>query len=85
MIQPTRDILDAALSLGEKDRAFIAQRLIESLDGVESELSQEEIDRAWVEEIKRRRDDIRKGRTELLDGEDVVAEIREELHRGAAK
>ena len=74
------EILRVALDLSPKERAMLASRLIESLDGSEhtkldsSELA--EIDAAWAEEIERRVSDIDEGRVELIPGDEVLAKLR---------
>lgn len=51
-------ITSAALALPEKERADLAARLLDSLDGDESIAEQESIEDAWREEIRRRADRI---------------------------
>ncbi len=72
MKQDPKKILDQALQLEPATRAFVAEVLLESLDFEEDfVLSQE-----WLDEIRRRCEDIDRGKTELLDGETVIAELR---------
>jgi putative addiction module component (TIGR02574 family) len=66
------EILQSALQLPSFDRARLADRLIESLDGS----GPTELDDAWAEEIERRIRDIDEGRVELLPGEEVLARLR---------
>jgi putative addiction module component (TIGR02574 family) len=47
-------ITSAALALPEKERADLAARLLDSLEGEESAEEQESVDAAWREEIRRR-------------------------------
>ena len=62
-------ILADALALCPQARAFVAERLIESLDAtVGSEISP-----AWREEIRERCREIDKGLVEVRDAEDVFA------------
>ena len=66
-------IIEAALKLPNSERAYVAAVLTDSIgDGS----TQEEIDAAWLEEVKRRRDDLDAGRTQAVPWEDV----REKLH-----
>lgn len=61
MTQETRETLDRALKLPLDERAYVAQRLFESLAS-ESEAHDPEVERAWREEIARRA-------LRVLDGE----------------
>ena len=59
-----------AMELSPTARAFVAKKLIESLDaGGEFTLSP-----AWKAEIKKRCEELDRGEVELLDGEAVFAE-----------
>ncbi|MEM8964392.1 MAG: addiction module protein [Acidobacteriota bacterium] len=62
-----------ALDLSDEDRAALASVLLRSL----SPAAQEDIDRLWDEEAERRVGEIERGEVELLDGEQVLAELRE--------
>jgi hypothetical protein len=60
-------IVSEALSLPADARAFVAEKLIESLDvGPAGELSP-----AWREEVRKRCRQLDEGLVELLDAEDV--------------
>ncbi|MBL7220491.1 MAG: addiction module protein [Phycisphaerae bacterium] len=62
-------ILTDALALCPQARAFVAERLIESLDAtVGSEISP-----AWREEIQKRCREVDEGLVELRNAEDVFA------------
>lgn len=62
-------IVSEALSLAPQTRAFVAERLIESLDATQgSELSP-----AWREEIGKRCREVDEGAVELHDAADVFA------------
>lgn len=66
------EILLAALSLPEEDRAMLADHLHESL----TPPNQKEIDAAWAEEAERRIREIDEGRVETIDGELVMQRLR---------
>ena len=62
-------IIDEVLSLSPQARAFVAEKLIESLDSEpKSGLSP-----AWRDEVRKRCHEIDNGAVELLDAEDVFA------------
>ncbi len=72
MKQDPKKLLEQALRLEPATRAFVAEVLLESLDFEEDfALSQE-----WLDEVRRRCEDIDRGKTELLDSETVIAELR---------
>ena len=75
MSRPVVQIFDDALGLGEDDRARLAARLVESLDG--------DVDvgagAAWVVEIERRLERIDAGDATMLSMDDAIAR----LHRAA--
>lgn len=61
-------VLEKALALSTQERGLLIDHLIESLDEGPAE---EGVEEAWDEEIKRRVDDIRSGKVEMISGEDV--------------
>ena len=75
MTAATAKLTDQVLSLPCEDRAYLVDRLIESLNAP----SRKEIDRLWAEEAERRIDDLESGRVQTIPGERVFAEIRKRL------
>ena len=69
-------LLNLALALPVEDRATLANRLYDSLAPEDTE-----VERAWAIEIERRVREIESGEAELIDGEKVMAEVRELLAR----
>lgn len=70
-ISPRDKLFADALALSDADRAELAAELIDSLDGQDSEASQ-----AWIQEIETRARAVADGSAELLDYDDVMAELR---------
>jgi len=68
-------IISEALELTPQARAFVAEKLIESLDAEPAA----ELSPAWREEIRRRSEEIDRGLVELRDAEDVFAIARAAL------
>ncbi len=66
------DLLAAALSLPEKERAELAGRLLESLD----ELPETEWEAKWVAESDRRLEEVRAGRMNERPAEDVFRDAK---------
>lgn len=60
-----------ALSLELRERARLAERLLDSLDG----LSAEEIEALWADEAERRLADLREGRVQGVPAERVHEEL----------
>ena len=71
------DIIKDALSLPPGARAMLADHLLESLDWGH----QKEIDAAWAEEAERRMQEIRDGKVQTIDGEQVMRELRARRNR----
>jgi len=66
------EIPSAALSLSPGARAMLAGHLLESLDRE----NQKRIDAIWEEEAERRMQEIREGKIQPIDGEQVMRELR---------
>lgn len=64
------------MALPSELRARLADRLVESLDVAELGA----IDNLWVAEAIRRRDEVRSGSVETIDGEDALRNVRDSLH-----
>jgi putative addiction module component (TIGR02574 family) len=77
MLDNYGEILSAALSLPPYERAMLADRLLESLDGP----NQKQIDAAWGEEAERRMREIDEGMVETIDGALVMRRIRSRRRR----
>jgi putative addiction module component (TIGR02574 family) len=63
------------LALPVNSRATLARALIESLD----ETADENAEVLWVDEIKRRDEDLRSGRATARPADDVLRDARERL------
>jgi putative addiction module component (TIGR02574 family) len=64
-------IESAALSLPRPERARILDALVASLE------ADPEVERAWIDEIRRRIRDIDRGVTQMIPGDEVLREIEE--------
>jgi len=67
MTPQVSEVLEKALALSVQERGLI-DHLIESLDEGSAE---EGVEEAWDEEIKRRVDEIRSGKVEMISGEEL--------------
>ena len=61
-----------AMSLDATERANLARELLVSLD----DLSEDEVERLWLEEAERRRLDSEAGKTTLVPADEVFAQLR---------
>ena len=73
MSRAFREIEEQAKSLPPEERASLAESLLESLqqEGIA------EVEAAWEQEIDGRVAALRRGEVELIDGEAVLAELRQ--------
>jgi putative addiction module component (TIGR02574 family) len=72
--------LEKALALSTQDRGLLIDRLIQSLDEGPAEKG---VEQAWSDEIKRRVDDIRSGKVEMIPGDEVRRRLAARLRNGA--
>jgi putative addiction module component (TIGR02574 family) len=70
-------ILAEALTLSQKQRAILADDLWFSLN----EMTQEQIDRAWFKELKRRWGQYERGEVKALPMDQVMHEARQRLRQ----
>lgn len=66
-----QEILEAANALPEDGRLLLAHSLFDSIHEME-----EDVEQAWVEEIRRRCGEIDRGEVELIPAEEVFEEAR---------
>lgn len=75
-------LLDQALLLPEEERGALATRLLRSLEPEDGdEPDAQEWEAAWSADLDRRIREIRDGSVELVEGDDVLAELREIAER----
>jgi len=70
-------VVEQAMKLPAEARAELADRLVESLDAEEIG----RIDRLWLDEAKRRRDEVRSGGVQTIPGEDARRRVRRAIKR----
>jgi putative addiction module component (TIGR02574 family) len=76
-----KDVQYTALNLDEDQRAELAKTLINSLDksNNHNQVMEDDLDQAWEDEIKRRKQDIQSGDVKPIAGEEVHKAARELL------
>jgi putative addiction module component (TIGR02574 family) len=77
MITDFKEIEHSALKLDKKRRAELAKRLIKSLD----EKVDSDNEQAWIDEVTRRKEEIKSGKVSPLLGEEVHKEARKILKK----
>ncbi|MEX0771656.1 MAG: addiction module protein [Balneolales bacterium] len=77
MITDFKKIEHSALELDEKHRAELAKRLISSLD----QQIDDDIEQVWIDEINRRKAEIKSGKVTPISGEEVHKAARERLNK----
>ena len=70
-------VAEQAMKLPAESRAELAERLVESLDSEDIG----RIERLWLDEAKRRRDEVRSGRVKTISGEDARRRVRRAVKR----
>jgi hypothetical protein len=76
------EVLSAAMCLNPEQRSEVVHQLLLTLEPGETD---QDIDRVWVEEVQRRRQAIREGRSTLRDWDDALAAIRQTIsNKGTA-
>jgi putative addiction module component (TIGR02574 family) len=68
MTATVKNLAKTAMLLPPKDREYLAERLLESLEETETE-------QQWITEAKRRRDEVRSGRVKAIPAEEVYRRI----------
>ena len=76
--RPVSELLEKALALSTSERGILIDHLIQSLDEGPAD---EGVDAAWDEEIKRRVDEIRSGKVEMISGEQVLRELGKRVRK----
>lgn len=77
MITDFKEIQHLALELDENHRAELAKKLIDSLD----QHFDDDIEQAWIDEIKRRKAEIKSGEIKTISGPEVHKAARELLKK----
>jgi putative addiction module component (TIGR02574 family) len=75
MSMTKEQIIAEAMSLDAGEREDIAEELLLSLDGV----NRNELVIAWAAELDRRLEAMDRGEAKLIDGEEVMRELREQF------
>lgn len=74
MTNEAKNLENEVLKLSPSDRAWLAERLLSSLDDAPAQ-SAEEIEAAWLQEADRRFEAYRSGKMGGEKAQDVIAEL----------
>ena len=77
MSTTVEQLAEQAMNLPGESRARLADLLVESLDGD----ALTHIDRLWLSEAKRRRDEVRAGNVKTSPGDEALRSVRDSLRR----
>jgi hypothetical protein len=75
MLPTVEQLVEQAMALPSESRARLADLLVESLEG--DDLGR--IEQLWVTEAKRRRDEIRQGKVNTVEGEEALRRVRDSV------
>ena len=70
------ELKEQAAKLSHAERDELALTLIESL---ESPADDGDVERAWLAEVERRADQVRRGAVEIVPGDEVFARLRRQF------
>lgn len=77
MVRPLKEIEQELMSLSPKERARLAHELIVSLD--QDEQTEEGVEAAWLEEVKRRDAEIERGEVQTIPANEALRRAHEAL------
>ncbi|MCC5906216.1 MAG: addiction module protein [Balneolaceae bacterium] len=77
MITDLKEIENSALNLNKKDKARLADKLLQSIHGK----IDPEIEQAWIEEVQKRKKTLKSGEASLHSASDVINEARKRLQK----
>ncbi len=63
-----------AMALSGESRALLAEKLVESLD-------HESINKIWLTEVKKRRDEVRNNQVKPVPGNEVMEDVRKLINK----
>lgn len=75
MITDLKEIENSALNLNNKDKARLADKLLLSIQGK----IDPEIEKAWIDEVQKRKKSLESGEASLHSASDVLKEARERI------
>ncbi|CAN0052588.1 unnamed protein product [Chrysoparadoxa australica] len=77
MITDLKEIEDSALNLDRKNKARLADKLLQSIHGK----IDPEVEQAWIDEIQKRKESIKSGEASLHSATEVLKEARKRIQK----
>jgi hypothetical protein len=77
MITDFKEIENLAFNLNKKDKARLADKLLQSIHGN----IDPEFEEAWIDEVQRRKESLKSGEASLHSASDVINEARKRLQK----
>jgi hypothetical protein len=77
MITDLKEIENSALNLNNKDKARLADKLLQSIHGK----IDPEIEQAWIDEVKKRKESLTSGEASLHSASEVINEARKRFQK----
>ena len=77
MITDLNEIENSALNLNKKDKARLADKLLQSIHGK----IDPDIEQAWIDEVQKRKEMLKSGETSLHSASDVINEARKRIQK----
>jgi hypothetical protein len=75
MITDLKEIENSALNLDKKNKARLADKLLQSIHG---EIDPE-VEQAWIDEVQKRKGSLKSGEASLHSATDVLEEARKRI------
>jgi len=77
MITDLKEIENSALNLNKKDKARLADKLLQSIHGK----IDPEIEQAWIDEVQKRKESLKTGEASLHSASDVINEAKKRFQK----
>ena len=77
MITDFKEIENSALNLNKKDKARLADKLLQSIHGK----IDPEIEQAWINEVQKRKESLKSGDASLHSATEVLKEARKRIQK----
>jgi len=77
MITDLKEIENSALNLNKKDKARLADKLLQSIHGK----IDPEIEQAWIDEVLKRKESLESGEASLHSASDVLNEAKKRIQK----
>jgi len=77
MITDLKEIENSALNLNNKDKARLADKLLQSIHGK----IDPDIEQAWIDEVQKRKESLKSGEATLHSASEVLSEAKKRLQK----